>query len=320
MNRTYIDLGRAFGIPVRLHWTVPYLLLAVAVFSGPSRALALAILLVIVLAHEFGHSLVAQRLGIEVTQISILPIGGMAHMSILPERSAEELRIAIAGPAVNILLAVPGLVVLVAAGQLDWPEQLIEGSLIGLLFWFTAVNLALGLFNLLPAFPMDGGRILRALLVKRLGYLRATEVAARVGRWLAFLMALVAIFSPAGTIGLLFVAGFVWVMGGRELFMVRLRHASAMGGQDDPREAFFRMFRGQGFAGGPGAQGGPDGFGQQPPRDPYADEDGQPDQAPPQPPGQIEILPPPARPKGGFTDEDIERLERFPGRLPKDDY
>ncbi|MDF1800712.1 MAG: site-2 protease family protein [Planctomycetota bacterium] len=313
MNRTYIHLGRAFGIPVRLHWTVPYFLLGVAVFSGASMALALAVVLVIVLAHEFGHSLVAQRLGIEVTQISILPIGGMAHMAILPERASEELRIAVAGPAVNLVLAIPGLVVLIAAGQLDWPDALIEGSLMGLLFWFTAVNLALGLFNLLPAFPMDGGRILRALLVKRFGYLRATEVAARVGRWLAFGMALVAIFSPSGTIGLLFVAGFVWIMGGRELFMVRLRHASqgSPGGQGDPREALFRMFRGF-----PAGQAGPGAFGPEPPRDPFADDD---QQAAPKPPGQIEILAAPAKPKRGFTDADIERLERFPGRLPKDE-
>ena len=341
MNNASIHLGTAFGIPVVLHWTVPYFLLGIAIFLGPVEAILVTVILAIVLAHEFGHSLMARRLGVQVTKISILPIGGMAHMAILPERSAEELRIAVAGPAVNLALAVPGLLVLGLTGHLGLPDEWVEGHALSVLFWFTGVNLLLGLFNLIPAFPMDGGRVLRSLLVDRLGYLRATEIAVRVGRWLAFALVAVALVAPFSSPRFLLVsmllAGFVWLMGGRELFFVRLRHAAGLGGGDphDPRAAILRMFQQAGFgraggAGGFGGQGplGPDGgpggpgraggfgdLGQAPGPEPRSaevrDTPGEPD--------GVEIVGGPERPKGGFSAEDIEALERFPGRLTKRD-
>ena len=336
MNSPNISLGSAFGIPVILHWSVPYLLLLIAVVGSAAMALNLALVLVIVLDHEFGHSLVAKRLGVRVSHISILPIGGMAHMSIQPNRSDQELRIALAGPAVNLALALPGVVWLLTGGPSELPDPRTGSTAADFLIWFTGTNMALGLFNLLPAFPMDGGRVLRSILVPRLGELRATELAVRVGRWIAFGMVLLAIFAspdeggPMFATVLLVIALFIWALGGRELFLARLRHAAA-GGAGDPREAFFRMFRGQGF--GPGGQG-PFGAGQAPPgwpggepsepeyeRDPGHDpgHDPRKERDERRSDGDVEIIGGSERPHGGFSQEDIEALERFPGRLPKQD-
>ena len=312
-----------------LHWTVPYLLLLVAVVGGAGMALNLALLLVIVLAHEFGHSLVATRLGVQVSRISILPFGGMAHMSMRPDRPDLELRIALAGPAVNLVLALPGVLVLLAGGLGGLPDPTGGGSAMALLAWFTGVNLALGLFNLLPAFPMDGGRVLRSILVPRVGELKATEVAVRIGRWLAAGMVVTAIlFRPEQgaflfATTLLVIAVVIWALGGRELFLARLRHAAGGGGAD-PREAFFRMFRGQGFGpgfgqgpgqgfGGPGGPGGaPPAWGPDEPERRDAETRGSSS-------GGVEILGGGTSTGGGFSDEDIERLEHFHGRLPKKD-
>ncbi len=298
------------------------MLLGVAILGSAATAINLALVLVIVLAHEFGHSLVAKRLGVRVSHIAILPIGGMAHMAILPNRPDLELRIALAGPAVNLVLALPGVVWLMTSGSIASTEALYDSTGEAFLMWFTGTNLALGLFNLLPAFPMDGGRVLRALLVPRFGELKATEAAVRVGRWIAFVMVLLALFATPEEGGRMFslvlfaIAVFIWVLGGRELFMARLRHASA-GGSGDPREAFFRMFRGQGFGGaagpnGPFGQAGQGGW-------PRQEEPQERDAEPGDESGGVEILDAPEDSHSGFSDEDIEALERFPGRLPKKD-
>ncbi len=171
-------LGRVAGIDVYLHPTFLLVLLIPGVLSGG----LLTVLLVLsvfgcVLLHEFGHALMARRFGIETEDITLYPIGGVARLQRMPRAPGAELLIALAGPAVNFAiggaLAILGLLGLVGLGQYS-----VAGSLLN-------INLMLGLFNLLPAFPMDGGRVLRALLGGWLGRAQATTIAATIGRTLA---------------------------------------------------------------------------------------------------------------------------------------
>jgi Zn-dependent protease/CBS domain-containing protein len=218
-------IGRAFGIDVKVHWTF-FLLLAFFAYAGYQRsesvlnalvtALVIVALFVCVVLHEFGHSLVAQRLGIETRDITILPIGGVARLQSLPERSMDEVKIAVAGPLVNVVLAPIffGIAILLGASPLD-PANILEGGdSVGQLFAYLGlINVALVVFNMIPAFPMDGGRVLRGLLASRLGPVRATDIASSVGQLFAvgfflvgllggnFLLALVAVFIFFGANG-----------------------------------------------------------------------------------------------------------------------
>ncbi|MGH3106448.1 MAG: site-2 protease family protein, partial [Rubrobacteraceae bacterium] len=169
-------IGRAFGIEVKVHWTF-FLLLAFFGFTGyqntgslPSALVTVGIivaLFVCVLLHEFGHALMAQRLGIETADITLLPIGGLARLKSLPDRPWDEVKIAIAGPLVNVVLAPIFFgIVLLLGGSLTMPTNILEGvQSAGQVFAYLGyINVALVLFNLIPAFPMDGGRVLRGLL------------------------------------------------------------------------------------------------------------------------------------------------------------
>lgn len=221
-----LRVGRIAGIEVVLHGSFPPFLILLGVLYGIGGGLreaaltVLSLLLIfsLVLLHELGHSLVAKRLGVTIRSITLMPLGGMAMMDRLPRRPREEMLIAIAGPAVNLALAVPALL---ALGLAEGP--LVAEQLLGEGLWarFLHANLALALFNLLPAFPLDGGRVLRALFALRLPYLRATEWAVRVGRVLAALMILLPLlglqYLLLGLIGV-----FLFVAGGRELRGVRL--------------------------------------------------------------------------------------------------
>ena len=149
-----IQIGSILGITVRLH-VLLLLMFAVLVFWLEQPPLVLAILFGCVLLHELGHSLVALAFGLRVIDITLWPLGGMARMSRIPESTRIEGLIAIAGPAVNFVLALAGFGAFVLWPGLQQSE---------LLAWFIGVNLLMGLFNLLPAFPMDGGRLLRAFL------------------------------------------------------------------------------------------------------------------------------------------------------------
>ncbi|MCB9905806.1 MAG: site-2 protease family protein [Planctomycetes bacterium] len=230
MNES-IRLGSIFGIEIKLHWSMPLLLLVFLFgLSGSmgffNAALLLLALESIVLLHELGHSLVAKSYGLQVIDITFWPLGGMARMSRIPEDTKIEATIALAGPAVNLLLALVTMPVLAFAGD----------SSIGQLAWiFVLMNLTLGGFNLLPAFPMDGGRVLRALLARDGDWLRATERAVRIGRWVALAMAILG-FSPYGSFMLVFIAGFVWISGQKELMAMRMRHTGSpfgMGGLEE---------------------------------------------------------------------------------------
>jgi Zn-dependent protease len=211
-----------FGIRVDLHITFLLLLGFYAYLGfqsgGPSGALRAVILVTLVFAcvllHELGHCLAARQRGIGVERILLFPFGGMAQFNRIPRSAADELYITIAGPAVNFILA--GLFYgLLYSGLADTlPPNLAHP--LAFLAW---INLLLGLFNLLPVFPMDGGRILRALLSLRLSYLRATFWAVMVGKVLAaagFVLALVywQNYLLAGLLVFIFIVGeqeYRWV-------------------------------------------------------------------------------------------------------------
>lgn len=203
-----IKLFRAFGIVVEAHWS---LLLALLMFSW-SSSLALALLVFAsVLVHEFGHSLVAQRLGVRIAGIELHFFGGVAKMVDLPKSPRDEILIAGAGPLTSFVLAMASY----AAGQ---------ALLSPLLMSVAAINLVLAVFNLLPALPMDGGRIFRAALQTRLGGYRATRIAARVARGLAVVIGVYGLF--AGMFMLPVLAVLLWVMSGQELAFAELRYGT----------------------------------------------------------------------------------------------
>lgn len=219
-------IGNAFGIPVRIHVTFFLLVYGLFLFSDDAlQTLALmALVFGCVLLHELGHSLVARGFGLRVADITLWPLGGMARMSEIPENSRIEALIAIAGPAVNFALAGLALIALVAGAAFglesgSYPEQI--------LWFFLGANLLQGGFNLVPAFPMDGGRLLRALLGRKRDWLRATEIAVRVGRYVAlclFAGSIVFLLYRPGLCLMPLVALFIWFEGTRELWSVRLRH------------------------------------------------------------------------------------------------
>jgi Zn-dependent protease len=184
-------LGRVAGIDVFLHPTF-LLVLIPGVFGRPLTVLCV---FGCVLLHEFGHALMARRFGIETEDITLYPIGGVARLRRMPRAPGAELLIALAGPAVNFaivgaltVLSLLGLNALVAGTTLEF-----------LLNELLIVNLVLGLFNLIPAFPMDGGRVLRALLGGWLGRAQATTIAATIGRTLAVLFGIFGIMTLVWT-------------------------------------------------------------------------------------------------------------------------
>ena len=226
-----LKIGSVYGIGIFLHWT--FLLLVAAIFAYyyvqsqslgaaiSGMGLILAIFLCVIL-HELGHALTARRFGVPTRSITLYPIGGLARLERIPSEPMKEFWIAIGGPAVNIVItAVLALLLLgtggtFAPGALQSPGQ----HLIASLMWINAV---LAGFNLLPAFPMDGGRVLRALLGLRQDYAQATQTAANVGQAMAILFGLVGIiwFNPI----LLFIALFVYV-----------------GAQQESQQAMYRSF------------------------------------------------------------------------------
>ena len=225
--RWAIRLGRIAGTEVRIHLTF-FLLLAwlgaAAYQSGGLREALNVIVLVclvffFVLLHEFGHALAARRCGIRTPDITLFPIGGVARIERMPENPRQEIFIALAGPAVNVVIAGALWIALAISGRIVRPEHLgIAGSLA---IEVMSVNVMLLLFNLIPAFPMDGGRVLRALLAMRLGHARATRIAAHIGQALAVGLAFVGAFGisavgfPQSPI-LIFVAFFVFMAAANE--------------------------------------------------------------------------------------------------------
>lgn len=177
-----------------------------------------------VLLHEFGHALTAKRFGIKTRDITLLPIGGVARLERMPEDPRQELLVTLAGPAVNVFIAAALYVVLTLTGTLAPLETLTltSGSI-----WerLMLLNVLLVVFNMIPAFPMDGGRALRAVLAMRMDYTRATRIAASLGQGIALLFGLLGLF---GNPFLIFIALFVWIGAAQESAMTQMK--SALGG------------------------------------------------------------------------------------------
>lgn len=212
-------IGRIGGIDLRVHATFFFLLAWLALVyyrsSGTAVGAARGVLFTIalfasVVLHEFGHAWAGRRVGVPTRDITLLPIGGVARLEYIPKNPWHELQIALAGPAVTVVIiaALTIVLVLVGAPILMASDAVVSGDGSGILAQLMWVNVYLLVFNLLPAFPMDGGRVLRAGLALRKGYLRATEVAARVGRAFALLFGIVGLFyNPF----LVLIALFVWL-------------------------------------------------------------------------------------------------------------
>lgn len=265
-------IGSVVGIPIRVHVLLVVLIAWVAFESSLDTfgLLALAALFPILLLHELGHCLVARRFGIEVIDITLWPLGGLARMTQIPESGRAEAWISVAGPAVNFALAAlltPIVLVLVAAEA--------SKGVVSFGWTLVSINLALAVFNMLPAFPTDGGRVLRAFFSRSGDWVSATRRAVIVGRVFAVLigvggLALGNWLSPI-------VAAWLWWMGSIELAQVEERHRLRALQVEEP----------------------------------------------PAPPSSVEdvlrghVRDPDLVPvrRAPLTDEDIERLERFRGRL-----
>ena len=215
------SIGRLFGIPIRVHITLlillPLFTFSFMPVSGMQGlfygALGAVGLFASVALHEVGHSLVARAKGSRILEILLLPIGGMARLNALPKRPADEIQTALAGPAVSLALGIAGLF----GAPFIYPFNPLLAVMVHEL---GRINIMLVLFNLIPSFPMDGGRVFRAALVPKLGRLAATRLAARVGRGFAWLFGIWA-FLPlldGGQINfmLLMIAFFIHQSAGAE--------------------------------------------------------------------------------------------------------
>jgi Zn-dependent protease/CBS domain-containing protein len=220
-------IAEILGIGVYVHATF-WLLILFVLFGSWSQGHTVAravmgVLFVLclfacVVLHEFGHALTARRFGIQTRDITLLPIGGVARLERMPDDPKQEVWVALAGPAVNVLIAIVLVFISVIIGArpdwsgFDWTSSNLLKDLI-------KVNILLVLFNLIPAFPMDGGRVLRALLAMRMEYTRATKIAARTGQALAFIFGLIGLF---GNPFLVFIALFVWLGAEQEAAAVQV--------------------------------------------------------------------------------------------------
>ena len=225
-----INIGTIAGTVVRIHITfllfLGWIFLAGWYSSGADAAwsgLAFMILLfACVLAHEFGHIFAARPFGVSTPTVTLLPIGGVARLERIPEKPSEEFLVAIAGPLVNVAIAI--VLVVVFGASLDARNLTgMDNSAVHLLDRLAVVNIFLVLFNMIPAFPMDGGRVLRALLATRLGHVRATEIAASIGQVVAFGLGFLGLF---GNPLLIFIAIFVYLAASSEAQLVAIRAMS----------------------------------------------------------------------------------------------
>lgn len=226
-------IGEFAGIGVYIHATFLLIIVWVVLIywrQGHDLAATIAGIIFVlaifgcVVLHEFGHALTAKKYGIKTRDITLLPIGGVARLERMPDDPLQELWVALAGPAVNIVIAVLVYIWIQSTGGLQPIEQLSVsgGSFAERLM---LVNIFLVVFNMIPAFPMDGGRVLRALLALRMNYSRATQIAATIGQGIALLFGFAGLFTNPF---LIFIALFVWIGAAQEASMTKIK--SALGG------------------------------------------------------------------------------------------
>lgn len=230
--RWSFKIGEFAGIGIYMHatfllligWIVLANLLAGGTLSAALAGVAFILLLfALVVAHEYGHALTARRFGIKTRDITLLPIGGVARLERMPDKPIQELWVALAGPAVNVVIGAILFLWLVLTNGLE-PLSTLSVSGGSLIERLLLVNVVLALFNMIPAFPMDGGRVLRALLAMRMEYGRATQIAASVGQGFALLLGLFGLFNNPL---LLFTALFVWIGAQQESSMAQVKSALA---------------------------------------------------------------------------------------------
>lgn len=221
-------IGRIAGIDIKIHLTFVFIFIwfgLSAYISGGSITAALTNVLFIltlflcVVLHEFGHALTARLFGIKTKDITLLPIGGVARLESMPEDPIEELLVAVAGPAVNAVISAGLFTGLLLSGFFSQPIN-ITAMLSNFWLQLLIANIILVLFNLIPAFPMDGGRVLRSLLALAMDQTRATRIAANIGRGLAVLMGIAGLFVNPW---LILTAVFVWFGAGAEAQAVEMK-------------------------------------------------------------------------------------------------
>jgi len=227
--RWSLKVASIAGIDVRIHLT--FLLFLAWIWLSYYRVAGLAgavhgvlfilALFVCVLLHEFGHAFAARGFGITTPDITLLPIGGVARLSRIPDKPWQEFAVAIAGPLVNVVIAAALIFAVHASATLEQLEYL-ETPRVELLSKLATVNIMLVLFNLIPAFPMDGGRILRALLAMTMPYARATQIAAWIGQGLAIVLGLLGLF---GSPMLIFIAFFIFAGAQQEAAIAKHRES-----------------------------------------------------------------------------------------------
>jgi Zn-dependent protease len=221
-----LKIAKIAGINVFLHWTFIVLLLGVLAagirnVGSTENSLNgfwfILLLFLFVLLHELGHALMGKRFGVKTNHITLLPIGGVAAMEHIPEKPWQEMLIALAGPAVNFVLAFLILIILALSGPVpaisDWWSPVSNDNMLYSLF---TTNIMLFSFNLIPAFPMDGGRVLRALLSMKFGRYKATNIAVRIGQLLAIGLVLYGLLPTFGNIWMVFIGIFIYLGAGAE--------------------------------------------------------------------------------------------------------
>ena len=224
-----IPIGTVKGTVIRIHITFLLFLLWIGIAhhaqggwdAAVQGVVFMALLFLCVLLHEFGHVFAARRYGILTPDITLLPIGGVARLERIPEKPAQEIVVALAGPAVNLVIA--GILYVALGGFLPAESMEVQNAGVSILARLASVNLFLAVFNLIPAFPMDGGRVLRAVLAHRMGYGRGTQMAASVGQAVAFGLGLLGLF---GNPVLIFIALFVYLGAASEAHAVQMREVS----------------------------------------------------------------------------------------------
>jgi Zn-dependent protease/CBS domain-containing protein len=221
---------RIAGIDVKIHGTFFFLLAWIgyayyreggmaAAFNG---LLFILLIFLCVVLHEFGHAFAARRYGIKTRDITLLPIGGLARLERMPDKPREEVVVALAGPAANIVIAAALSIVIGLTSGIPAPEMM-EHTGVPLALRLFTVNIWLVLFNMIPAFPMDGGRVLRAVLAMRMNYTRATQLAAKTGQAIAFVFFIIGLWwNPL----LLLIAVFVYFGASSEVAVAQMRSIS----------------------------------------------------------------------------------------------